>query len=866
MKYNAFPILLAGTFLSTSAVAQTVPTIDAKYLNQYTSPDITWEEVATSGDDVIEIKTGGTTKYFKYKYTTPEGREVYDEYGISRSGDVEYEDIHADFIGVATGIKNFVSEDYAYNISGNFINNGYSGYEDLGAIYNDYHGMVIKNIDGNFVGNKTAITNKSYPSYSVISSIDSIEGIFIGNERAISNQGEKALIKKISGIFIANNQAIDDLNSEATGGAIENTKYKGQSVATFGTINTIKGDFISNSAVHSRGNAFGGAIYNRGTIGEIINSNFIDNYVLGASAYGGAIYSTSSLNIIADNGTSLFSRNKANNESNAIYLQGQPPINTTLLSTNAVTSNGYIDLNLSVKNKGTITFDDVIDGEYYNININGDIDKEDFINRVTFNNKVNSVYDLTLTATQMALGKNAVIKIVHNYVAKNNPYLRLDLDAVNREVGQINIDGDVDGTTNVIVNILQNKETAKENSIVFATAQNDTLGGDDSFKIYRVIGSPFMWKVSYNDTAKEWGLYSTDEENTYKPEEDNDNQNEDDPVVPTPDTPGEDDTDTPDNDNIKVSTPEVIAGAGLHAAGIEQTRTVVRNVSNKVANARSYCPNCGIISDAWDGKQLHNAWVLAQGENANIDKPVDMEAKIWGIEGGFDLQSDMNNTFGVFASYRNGEYDLSGKGARYRSNIGSEIEIDSYLAGLYYRYDHNNWYAFATVYGGMQSAEIKTDDGISADTDGIEFGGSIEGGYNYALTRPLSVTPSLGVFYSQINYDDTTDSAGKTVEYNDLKQVELEAGAKFAHTQYTDDGFYSLYVKPSVVQTLVDGDEIDVTELGKVDTVEDKTLGRVEIGGNYGFNDNWSAYGWANYTFGSDYEATSLGAGLGYSW
>ncbi|MBR5482518.1 MAG: autotransporter domain-containing protein, partial [Alphaproteobacteria bacterium] len=133
-------------------------------------------------------------------------------------------------------------------------------------------------------------------------------------------------------------------------------------------------------------------------------------------------------------------------------------------------------------------------------------------------------------------------------------------------------------------------------------------------------------------------------------------------------------------------------------------------------------------------------------------------------------------------------------------------------------------------------------------------------------TRTLSVTPSLGAFYSQISYDDATDNVGKTVNYNDLKQVELEAGAKFAYTQYTDDGFYSLYVKPSVVQTLIDGDEINITEIGKVDTVEDQTLGRVEIGGNYGFNDNLTAYGWANYTFGSDYEATSLGAGVNYSW
>ncbi|MBQ8785800.1 MAG: autotransporter outer membrane beta-barrel domain-containing protein, partial [Alphaproteobacteria bacterium] len=181
-------------------------------------------------------------------------------------------------------------------------------------------------------------------------------------------------------------------------------------------------------------------------------------------------------------------------------------------------------------------------------------------------------------------------------------------------------------------------------------------------------------------------------------------------------------------------------------------------------------------------------------------------------------------------------------------------------------YDNNNWYAFATLYGGMQEAEIETKDGVSSDTDGIEFGGSAELGYSYALNKTLYLTPSLGIFYTQVNYDDTTDSAGKTVEYNDLKQVELEAGLKLSKAVYTDDGFYSLYVKPSVVQTLIDGDEINVSGLGKIDTIEDETLGRIELGGSYGFNEQWSAYGWANYTFGSDYEATSIGAGVNYSW
>ncbi len=74
------------------------------------------------------------------------------------------------------------------------------------------------------------------------------------------------------------------------------------------------------------------------------------------------------------------------------------------------------------------------------------------------------------------------------------------------------------------------------------------------------------------------------------------------------------------------------------------------------------------------------------------------------------------------------------------------------------------------------------------------------------------------------------------------------------------------YIKPSVIQTLTEDDEVSITGLNEIDTYHDQTLGRIEIGGNYGFNDNWSAYGWANYTFGSSYDATALGAGVNYSW
>jgi len=230
------------------------------------------------------------------------------------------------------------------------------------------------------------------------------------------------------------------------------------------------------------------------------------------------------------------------------------------------------------------------------------------------------------------------------------------------------------------------------------------------------------------------------------------------------------------------------------------------------------------------------------------------------------LQHDINNKIGLFVSYRKGNYDMNGDGKHYYSTIGSEVDIDSYLAGLYYRYDRNNWYAFATLYGGIQQADIKTDDGVKSDTDGIEFGGSIEAGYDYSLTDTVYLTPSLGVFYTQVNYDDATDNVGKKAKYGDLQQIELEAGIKLTKAFWLEEGYANVYVKPSIVQTIVDGDEVNITGLGKVNTLDDETLGRIELGGRYGFTDQLSAYGWANYTFGSDYDATTVGLGLNYAF
>ena len=423
----------------------------------------------------------------------------------------------------------------------------------------------------------------------------------------------------------------------------------------------------------------------------------------------------------------------------------------------------------------------------------------------------------------------------------------------------LNVNGNVEGTTKLVLYPTSDKDIRGE-SILFAQSTNDTKGSADSFKVWRVYRSPYMFETKYTKTgenANKWELEMNDTANDYAGVEPGER--------PDPEVPDVKPTPTPDKPTNPVYG-EVVAYGALPAAAIEQTRSVVDNVFGQTAGRRLYCPGCGFYDYYWNGEGFRNLWINPTYYTSNIDSPFDVDTDVWGIETGGDLQHDLNNKIGLFVSYRKGSYDMNGRGKHYYSTVGSEIDIDSYLAGLYYRYDRNNWYAFATLYGGIQQADIKTDDGIKSDTDGVEFGASLEAGYDYNLTDTVYLTPSLGVFYTQVNYDDATDSVGKSASYDDLRQIELEAGVKLTKAFRLDEGYANVYVKPSVVQTLVDGDEVNITSLGKTNTLDDETLWRIELGGRYGFTENLSAYGWANYTFGSDYDATTVGLGLNYAF
>ncbi len=685
------------------------------------------------------------------------------------------------------------------------------GYADGGAILNQ-HG-TITSITGNFTGN-------------YVSS---------GNERASGgaiNNNTNGIIKEgLIGNFKNNYAKTTGDGKLARGGAILNV----------GSIEFLQGNFEGNYAESTRGRAIGGALAtfessNKNSyLKPITNSNFIGNYVIGDStSTGGAIYSALDLLILADNGTSHFKNNYviANGKriNNAIYME----------------NNNLLTLELVAANNGSLIFDDEIDGKKYNVSLNGD-----GTGMVRINNYVKNINDFYVTPTAMLnLGVNGHIETTNMYINSasavpenllspdntNNltyaPTIKVDVNVDKKAntvtTGSITAKGDVIGDYNVIVNALSSDVLPnKEDAIVpFVFAPNDNLDTPTDFTVTRVIGSPYMWESKVNvkgdETGSTWYLNLTDEEN-------------------------------PDYVEPEL-TPETEAGANLPSAGIEQTRSVVRNVSKNVESSRRH--HFGYATHKWQPHLLYNAWAVAEVEGAQIDKGADIDAKIWGIESGIDYQKDIYNTFGTFVSFRQGRYDL-------KTRVKSDIKIDSYLGGFYYRFNKDMHRVFATIYGGTQQTRTKTDDKIAKfKTDGFEAGAGIEYGYKYALKNQWFVEPTVSAYYNWIKYDDAHDNVGKDYHWDDIHYAEFEFGPKI--TKDFKDG--NVYIKPSVIQALITGNKVEVSGLSINDKSDNYTLGRIEAGGRYDFNNTLSSYGWTNYTFGSGYQSVAAGIGLSYAW
>ncbi len=467
-----------------------------------------------------------------------------------------------------------------------------------------------------------------------------------------------------------------------------------------------------------------------------------------------------------------------------------------------------------------------------------------------------------------------ITTIYGNYKAFANAELTIDVNPAANLADKLVIEGDVEGSTKVVLNALT--EDKPSSKIVFVEAPNDNLDTGAYFDIYRVMGNPYKWNSLYEDNKWYVGtddLIADGSESGYGDKEDKGDladETQGDAVLP-PNFPAVPDLDADKKQDANKGTKpsvvaEVIAYGGLANAGIEQTRTLFANVRNNISGDKVYNTVCGgSYACGYDNEALKRVWASPVYSTSKVKAPYKYDADITGLDAGFDIQSDVYNRLGVFASYRKGEYDFKGDSDYFVSKTGSEIDIDSYLGGLYYRYDRGMGHVTAMVYGGIEEADIKTDDGVSTKTDGYVYGAAVEVGRGYAITKDTILEPGVAVSYTGLKYDDIHDRYGKSAKYDDVSNLEAELYLRAEKNIKLDNGIGKLYLKPAIVHNMGEG-KVAITGLDKVDSLKDMTYGRIEAGGSLDMDNGWALYGNISQAFGSDYHATSFNIGVSYAF
>ena len=320
-------------------------------------------------------------------------------------------------------------------------------------------------------------------------------------------------------------------------------------------------------------------------------------------------------------------------------------------------------------------------------------------------------------------------------------------------------------------------------------------------------------------------------------------------------------------------TPEEMVAISIPRATLEQLRSF-RLPLDKTNRGQCSCykDNCDNSFCQYEqGSPKTRLWATPFYRQGTFDKPFETDFKLLGIDAGLDFQPTTTDEIGVFASYRFGKYENDGnqkhygETGKYFSEQGGEFELKSLTAGLYYRKYIDKLYLMGAVYAGKLDGDIKADNGVKGSIKGKHIGAQAEIGYDIKLTRRDTLTPSLRGTYDYIKYDKGHTSNGKEVSIGKINSFEMEAGLKLEH-QFNNSQQLSTtgYVKPSIIQTIPDGGKVKVDDREYKKTLDNETLGRIEIGADTNLTTSFSVGVFGNYTFGSSYEAWGVGGNVRY--
>lgn len=467
------------------------------------------------------ITNTGTIKAIVADFISNGGSEGYgsgDFTNIYNSGNIDYiigDSINSGGVSNSGEIK-LISGDYVNTKNGAAIVNGqYSGSNQ----------PLIKLILADFIANQGGgIVN-------VYGEITDIIGTFVGNSiisggtsntyngsvafgSAIYNSVSESFIDNITGVF-SENKVIAKDNCAPSGKRLEGTAAGG-AIYNGGTINSITDSFFyKNHAEAESGKAQGGAIYNTyspgyqtsGIIGKIQNTSFIGNYAKSESgtAQGGAIWSNRDLNIVADNGESVFSGNYVQNgdkkDQQAIFVTNT--IENKDLGYNFEHSNHFYQkephktaVTLNSINNGKIIFNDKITGETTKTPINKYYNEWDSSARKYIPQYVDDDYNDIDTPTEVSVTPE--LKITgdsSSIVQLNNNIENMDisLSGTNLHLGAR--DNVLDGNN---LDLQSGTLSMVNNQVGVASLNNVTLSGNTNFVADVDLANEQMDRISAN--------------------------------------------------------------------------------------------------------------------------------------------------------------------------------------------------------------------------------------------------------------------------------------------------------------------------------------------------------------------------------
>ena len=672
------------------------------------------------------------------------------------------ETIVADFVGNSAAAGGALyTEGTIGNITGNFIGNSATGnIESAGGAILNFKG-AIGDITGDFVGNSAAVGGALYTE----GTIGNITGDFVGNSAslysgAIANGGT---IGNITGDFIGNSVFL-------FGGAIVNA----------GSIGDITGDFIGNSANgvdnnFAKSNSYlaqGGAIYNTGNIGSedggIINSNFYDNYVHSEkqAACGGAIYTTTDLNIIADSGSSTFRGNyvqqgEGEKDYQAIWVDSQAKLH--FVSNNNGSINMYDNINgsdgytVDITGDGTGTMN--LYNDIYNANvqlgnthlntINNDIHEYHFNNFELTNNATMSV--------DVDLANETMDRITADSYCKEMPRPQSMNDSYGIHNGDLIISG---------MNLMSDLKEGEDSAAIFFAEEGlkDNVKGalalPDSFQTtaYTPI---YKYDVNY-DNREDGGYFLFNRGGAIT-------------------------GNASDNFNPAVLSTPVANQTGSQAVINETVRFAFQHMdmfsqmplSQRIGiiNNNRYAISEGTPQYNPNFEQLNKGyWIkpFTSFESINLKHGPDVDAITYGTLVGFDsnfreMKKGWHNVQSVYAGY-------NGSSLSYQ-NV--DTTLNGGLLGLTETFYKGNFFTALTATAGASLGTSRTMYG-NEDFTALLGGIGTKSGYNFEFKGGKYILqPILFANYSFVNTFDYTNAAGVKIESDPLHTLQINPQVKF---------------------------------------------------------------------------------------